>query len=670
MDIKLLQDFIIIFGLASLVNFVFQKIKVPGIVGFLLTGIVVGPYGLGLIHGVHEIEIMAEIGVILLLFTIGMEFSLKSLIQIKRTVFLGGGLQVIFTVAIGALLARAFDVPWNQSVFYGFLIALSSTAVVMKVIQERVEVNSHHGRTSLGILIFQDLIIVPMILLIPILSGENVNLGADISIMLAKTAGIIVFVYLLARFGVPKLLHQVARTQNQELFLLVILLVGLSVAWLTSTLGLSLALGAFMAGLAISESEYSHQAFGRIVPFRDIFTSFFFVSIGMLLNTRFLFDNLFLVVGLSLGIILIKTIITGFVAFFLGLPFRTTVVVGLILSQLGEFSFLLSEMGSEKGLIPDEHYQLFLAVAILSMAMAPFVIMMAPAISKFVIKTLPLPESIVKGKLVPDNPKFDKISNHLVIIGMGLNGHNLARAAKIAAIPYLIVESDPDIVLSEQKKGEPILYGDSSSEHILLEAGVPDAEVVVVVISDPSCTYRTTELIRKLNPKAHIIIRTRYVTDVEDLYKVGADEVIPEEFETAIEIFSRVLNKYLVPRDEIEQRISEIRSDGYELFRIPEKMKEVKVNPISEHLAHMEIASLHVSSLSSVNGKTIKELDLIEQFQIIILAIEKKGEVSAHPRFNTKIIEGDLLIVMGEPEQIACVNKLFREMEEPACTTD
>ena len=571
MEISLLQDFIIIFGLASLVNFVFQKIKVPGIIGFLITGIILGPFGFGLIKGVHEIEIMAEIGVVLPLFTIGMEFSLKNLIQIKRTVFLGGGLQVLLTIGASVLIARLFKIGWGQSVFYGFLVALSSTAIVMKVIQERVEVNSHHGRTSLGILIFQDLIIVPMILLIPILSGESSGILSSIGWMIVKTGAVIVIVLLLARYAVPNMLHQVARTQNQELFLLVILLVGLTVAWTTSKLGLSLALGAFLAGLAISESDYSHQAFGRIVPFRDIFTSFFFVSIGMLLNLNYLINNLVLILLLSLGVIVLKTLVSGFVAFILGLPFKTTVVVGLILSQLGEFSFLLSDIGLSKNLIPAEHYQLFLAVAIITMSFAPFIIMFAPAISGFVTDRVRIPGKYIAGTHTPAPPPTDVLHNHLVIIGMGINGHNVARAARITDIPYVVIETDPDIVVDEQKNGEPIMFGDANDEHILQQAAIERAGVVVSTIADPVTTFGIAEKVRKKNQEAYIIIRTKYLEDVEDLYDLGADEVIPEEFETAVEIFARVLAKYDMPVEEINANTAKLRADHYRVFRTDPK---------------------------------------------------------------------------------------------------
>lgn len=667
MEIAFLQDFIVIFGLASLVNFLFQKINVPGIIGFLLTGIVLGPFGLGLIQGVHEIEIMAEIGVVLLLFSIGMEFSLKSLIQIQRTVFLGGSLQVVLTIGGTVLIARLLNVPWGSGIFYGFLVTLSSTAVVMKVIQERVEVNSHHGKTSLGILVFQDLVIVPMILFVPILAGESGNIAGSIGLMLLKTAGVILIVLLLARYAVPQVLHQVARTKSQELFLVVILLVGLTVAWGTSKLGLSLALGAFLAGLAISESEYSHQAFGRIEPFRDMFTSFFFVSIGMLLNLEYLSEHVLIILILSAGVILLKAIIAGFVAFVLGLPFQTTVVVGLMLSQLGEFSFLLSDLGLEKNLIPAEHYQTFLAVAIISMALAPFIIMFAPALSRLVTEKLRIPDRFVRGTHMPENPELSELVNHLVIVGMGLNGQNVARAAKIAGIPYLIIDSDPDKVMQRQKRGEPIMYGDANVEHILMEARIPSAEVVVLTISDPSSTFRITELVRKMNPKAHVIIRTRYLKDVEDLYELGADEVIPEEFETAVEIFARVLNKYLVPRDVIEQKIAELRADSYGVFRTESEVQSTNLASISHHLSNMEIASLHVLENSSIQGKSIAEVDLMQQYDTIILAINRDHQIIYHPRPDNVFLAEDIVIVMGEPHQVACVNKLFRESAPPSC---
>ncbi len=292
MDIPVLNDIVIIFGLAIAVLFICHRLRVPAVVGFILTGIFVGPYGLGLVKALHEVEMFAEVGVVLLLFTIGIEFSLERLLQIKKSVLVGGSLQVLLTFLATWFIARQFGQSSGEAVFIGFLVALSSTAIVLKLIQERAEVDTPHGRTTLGILIFQDIIIVPMILVTPILAGATGNVWETLFFLLAKGIGIIVLVMVSARWIVPQVLYQIARTRNQELFLLSVIVICLGIAWLTSRVGLSLALGAFLAGLIISESEYSHQALGNILPFRDVFTTFFFVSIGMMLDIGFFSSSL------------------------------------------------------------------------------------------------------------------------------------------------------------------------------------------------------------------------------------------------------------------------------------------------------------------------------------------------------------------------------------------
>jgi len=287
MEIPLLKDLVVIFSLSTIVLYLFHRFRVPAIVGFLLTGIVVGPYGLGLVNAVHQVEVLAEIGVVLLLFTIGIEFSLKSLLQIKRYLLIGGTLQGVLTYGAGFVIARRIGLPVGEAIFLGFLISFSSTAIVLKLLQERAEIDSPHGRTALAILIFQDIIIVPIMLATPLLAGTSSNVLGSVTLSLAKGVGIIVVVFLCAQWLVPKILFHITRTRSRELFMLTVLILCFAVAWLTSNLGLSLALGAFLAGLIISESEYSIQAFSNILPFRDVFTSLFFVSIGMLLNIGF-----------------------------------------------------------------------------------------------------------------------------------------------------------------------------------------------------------------------------------------------------------------------------------------------------------------------------------------------------------------------------------------------
>ena len=318
MELGVLKDIVIIFALSTFVNFIFTRIKVPAIIGYLITGVIAGPHLLALINSPENVEVMAEIGVILLMFTIGLEFSLNHLLNIRRIVFLGGFMQLLLTAGVTLLMARVYQMGWSESVFVGFLTALSSTAVVLKLLQERSELTTQYGKTTVGILIFQDIILIPLLLFTPILGGETANIGNELLMLLLKTTGIIIFIYIGNRWLMPRLLHLIAMTHSQELFLMSILLFCLAVAMLTNELGMSLAFGAFLAGLMISDSEYSHSAFGNLIPFKDVFTSFFFVSIGMLLDLGFVYDHPWLVIATVLLVIVLKTMVAGFTAFSLG----------------------------------------------------------------------------------------------------------------------------------------------------------------------------------------------------------------------------------------------------------------------------------------------------------------------------------------------------------------
>ncbi len=662
MEIPLLKDIVIIFGISIVVIFICHRIRVSVIVGFLLTGILAGPHGLGLVKAVHEVEILAEVGIVLLLLTIGMEFSLKNLLQIKKSVLMGGSLQVLLTLLAGFVIAMQIGQPFGESIFIGFLISLSSTAIVLKLIQERAEVDSPHGRTTLGILIFQDIIIVPMILVTPLLAGATGNLGESLLILMAKGIGIILLVIVSARWIVPQVLYQIARTRSRELFLLSVVVICLTVAWITSSAGLSLALGAFLAGLIISESEYSHQALGNILPLRDVFTSLFFVSIGMLLDVGFLFQQPTLIAIISLGVLALKTIIAGFVTVLLGFPLRIVILVGLALSQVGEFSFILSGTGIEHGLLAGNIYQIFLSVSVLTMAATPFIIAMAPRIADLVSR-LPLPKRLKSGLYPVPGIKVEGKKNHLIIIGFGVNGRNLARAARVGGIPYVIIEMNPETVRSEQAKGEPIYYGDATQEAIFQHANIKDARIIVVAINDPSATRRIAEIVRRLNPKVHLIVRTRYLQEMKPLYELGADEVIPEEFETSVEIFTRVLAKYLIPRDEIERFVAEVRSDGYEMFRSLSK-ESASFSDLTLQLPDVELSMLRVGVRSALAGKSLAQIELRKRYGVTVLAIRRDSQILSNPHGEMQLCANDELFVLGLPDKIARVMSLFHGPEK------
>jgi CPA2 family monovalent cation:H+ antiporter-2 len=653
METLLLNDIVIIFGLAIVVLFIFHRLRLPTVVGFLLTGVFVGPNGLGLISAVHEVEILAEIGVVSLLFTIGIDFSLERLLQTKKSVLLGGSLQVVFTALATFIIAGQLGRTFGEAVFIGFLVALSSTAIVLRLIQERAEVDSPHGRISLGILIFQDIIIVPMILITPLLAGAGggVSLSQSMLVLLAKGAGVILLVIVGAKWIVPLALHQIARTRISELFILSVVMICLGVAWLTSKAGLSLALGAFLAGLIISESEYSHHTLGNILPFRDIFTTFFFVSIGMLLDIGFLFRQPAFIMLIVLSVIVLKAFLAGGVTILLGFPLRTGILVGLALGQIGEFSFILSRVGLDHGLLTGNTYQVFLAVSVLSMAATPFMISLAPRAADIILR-LPVGKKLKAGFCPVPTTKVLEKKDHLVIVGFGVNGRNLARAAKVAGIPYAVIEMNPDTVRSEQAKGEPICYGDATNEPILRHANLDRARIVVVAINDPTGTRRIIEAVRRLNRTVHLIVRTRYLQEMNSLYQLGADEVIPEEFETSVEIFTRVLTRYFIPTDEIEKLTAEARANGYRMLRSSPKVS-ASLSDLRVRLRDVDISAFRISPGSSLIGKTLAQIELRERYQICAVAIDRESEMLSNPGADTLLQSGDVLYLLGSSVKIS-----------------
>lgn len=659
MGMPLLSDIVIIFGLSIMVLFIFSRLRIPAIVGFLLTGVLAGPYGLGLIKAIHEVEVLAEVGVVLLLFTIGMEFSLKALLRIRKSILLGGSLQVLLTILVTfALASQQIGRTFGESLFIGFLVCLSSTAIVLKLLQEKAEMDSPHGQTSLAILIFQDLIVIPMMLFTPLLAGMGGDIGQSLLILFAKGAGVIVLVIVSAKWIVPQLLYQIARTRSRELFLLTVVVLCFAIAWLTSSVGLSLALGAFLAGLIISESEYSYQALGNILPFRDVFTSFFFVSVGMLLDVGFLVESLPSVLTIVLIILTLKTITAGFTTVLLGFPLRTALLVGLTLAQVGEFSFILARSGLKEGLLGGEIYQLFLAVSVLTMAVTPFISAVAPYVTDSVMR-LPVPSRLKSGLYPLEREKSASKNDHLVIIGFGVSGRNLSRAAAVAGIPHVIVDMNPETVREERNSGKPIFYGDSTQETVLHHAGIEAARVVVVAISDAAATRRTVEIVRRLNPKIQVVARTRFLKEVKPLYDLGANEVVPEEFETSVEIFTRVLKKYLIPRDEIEKLIYEVRSDGYQMFRSISK-DSLSLSDLTLSLPDIEISTLRVCEGSPVDGKSLAQVELRKKYGVSILAIRRDERILSNPDADMHLSGNDVVVALGGPDKIAAVIELFR----------
>ncbi|HNQ30055.1 MAG: Calcium-gated potassium channel MthK [Methanoregulaceae archaeon PtaB.Bin009] len=646
-----LFDILIVLGLSILVLFLGNKFRVPGIVGFILAGMLAGPYGLGLIQDQEIIQFLAEIGVIFLLFSIGMQFSFRTLYHMKKIVLLGGALQVGFTILVTAGLAYMLGFPLPSAIFLGFLICHTSTTITLRVFQDRGELDSPHSRTTLGISLFQDLMSVPMILLLPALSGHDIQPGEfAITVEVALVASLVLMLVLLF-YLLPRLMDTITRTRSQELFLLTILFVCLAITWITSSIGLSLALGAFLAGLLLAETPYFHQAFATILPFRDIFTSFFFISIGMLLNAHILITHPLIVLGLIAGAIILKAVIAGLSSLSLGQSLRTSVLAGIALANIGEFSFVLILAGMEFAFLSDFSTQVFLTVAVWTMALSPFLISAGPRISGWICD-LPLPQRIKAGSEPPPGTLPATHRDHLVIVGFGPNGRNLARVAEMEGIPYIVIDMNPDTVAEERKKGLPIFFGDAANPSILDHAGIEHARVLAIVTNDPFSSRTITAMAREMNPGIHILIRTRFLRDIDQLREIGADEVIVDEFETSIELISRVMKKYLAPRVTIDRATSRIREDMYRVFRQPPSDRGI-FSEIALRIPQVEVQTFQVAERSPVAGHTLRELKVRTEFGVSVIAIGRNEDTIPNPDGEFRVDAGDRLVVIGKPDQLA-----------------
>lgn len=651
-EMPMLSDIVWIFGLATLVIWGFMKLKIPTIIGFLFTGALAGPYGLSLVTASTTVEVLSEIGVILLLFVIGMEFSLKSLMSIKKAVFIGGALQVTLTIGASTLIAYYLGFDWNIAVFIGFLFSLSSTAIVLKLLQEAGQVNTIPGRTTLAILIFQDVVIVPLMLFTPMLAGETDNVAMSLLFLALKGAGVVFLTLIAAKYLIPRVLFMIAKTRNEELFLLSIIVICFAVAFLTSLLGLSLGLGAFLAGLIISESDYSHHATGKILPFREVFLSFFFVSVGMLFDITFLYQHILLILGFTLLTFLVKFIMTSIAVRAIGQNFKDAFMVGFSIFQVGEFSLLLAKEGLRYDLLDPETYQYFLAISILTMAATPFILDRRESLACGILK-IPLPERInnrFTKKTAPMAELDEELKDHLIIIGYGLNGKNLSRAAKSANIPYTIVEMNPITVKEESIKGEPIIFGDAANSAILEHVHINKARVVVIAISNPDATKRIISNIRHLTQNPYIIVRTRFVTEIEENINLGADEVIPEEFETSIEIFTRVLEKYLVSKHDVEEFTEEVRAHNYEMFT---KLAAPGPSRFKINLPDINLVGFKVEKDSGDYINTpFKDAKIREKLGVNVVAIKRDGKTISELDPGMKLKLGDMVYVVGNTDSL------------------
>jgi CPA2 family monovalent cation:H+ antiporter-2 len=593
------------------------------------------------------VELLAEIGVVLLLFTVGLEFSLGQLVGLWRTIVGAGTGQLVLTIGATAALASLYVPGSAKPIFFGFLMAMSSTAIVLRLLGDRGESEAPVGRICLAVLLFQDLCIVPLTLLVPVLAGQSAG-GSDLLWKSVTGVVVVAAVLIAARYVVPHLLLSVVRTRSRELFLILLILLCLGTAYATSVAGLSLALGAFLAGLAVSQSEYSHQALAEAAPFRDAFGALFFISIGMLMDAGFVVSNAPVVAALVVLVVTVKLVASAVPVLLLGYPSRVALAAGFSLAQIGEFSFVLAHVGMKFGLLGDYDYQAFLSASAVTMLLTPLLMGGGHRLSVRVsgIHRL-VPWRVPGAMLLEPEPELE---DHVIIVGYGLNGRNVAHTLRAMEIPYTVLELNPDTVRRARAEGEPIHYGDCSRYETLAAVGIERARVLVIAIPEPSSIRAAVARARAKNSHLYIIVRTRFVSEVEDLRKLGADEVIPEEFETSVEIFSRVLARYQVPDNVISRCVDQIRDGMYHMLRAPSVRSDwASLSSAVGRGVHTRTVLLDDDSAGV--GKSLVDLGVRQRTGVLVAAIHRESETLVNPPPETILKRGDTLLLLGQTEE-------------------
>ncbi len=643
----LVKDIIIILLFSLPVIYFFKKLRLSTIAGFLITGMIIGPSGFGIIDNGDGIEVLAELGIILLMFTIGLEFSLDSLARMKKLFFVAGNIQVFGTIAVVAAILSIFGFSIRLGIFAGMLVSLSSTAIVLKILKDKSLLDSLHGRTSAGILIYQDLTIILMLLVLPLLNPkETAEVGTIITKLLFS--GLIITATIIAsKLLLPQIMYQLSKMRLREVFTAGMAALILGVAFITHSLELSFSIGAFIAGFIISDTDFSQEINAEITPFKDIFNSIFFVSVGMLVNSAFLFENLGITLLALILVLAVKAGIIFIAVRALGYPSRTLLFTSLALCQVGEFSFVLAKSGLEIGLISNEYFNLFLASSIFTMIITPFLIEAANPLSE----RFRLPSE--GSDFTPDT----KLKNHVIIVGYGLNGKNLANVLRETGIPYCILEVNPETVRKYKNEEPSIYFGDSTRRDILEGVNISSANVIVFAISDPDATRAGLRLAKTLNKSIYAIVRTRYVNDIKHLLKLGADFVIPEEYETSLQIFARVLEKYHIPVNVILKQLAIFRLGSYEMMR--GDTKGIPSYQLNELLAKGLTETFYVDEHCICCNKSLKELDLRIATGATVITIIRGNEVINNPSGDTVLLAGDTLVINGTHQSVSAAVELL-----------
>jgi CPA2 family monovalent cation:H+ antiporter-2 len=650
--LPLLDELAIVTLIAVLVMVTLSKFKMPTVAGLLLTGALLGPAGFGVSTSAESIEVLAEIGVVFLLFTIGLEFSLSRLKVIFKQVLVGGILQVGLTTLAIALLAIFFDQPLKKGIFYGFVFALSSTAIVLRALTERGELDAPHGKFIVGTLIFQDLCVVPMVLIVPLLSAsaDTSSIWIDLSLALIKATVVVVVMISISSLIVPKLLKWVDSSRSNEVFLLAIIGICIGTAWITSLAGLSLALGAFLGGVVVADTDYRHRALGDILPLRDTFVSIFFFSLGMIFDIKVLFQYPLMTLGLLFAFIFLKGFIATFAAMSMHFPSRAAWLAGVGLAQFGEFGFVLTKLAQANDVIDVQEAKPLLTAGILSMFFTPLLVRLAPHMTSGEKLLAPL-EKLMGIQSVNEIEETSlAYHQHIIIIGFGLAGQAVANALKSQQIEHLILELNINNVKKGKEQGFPIYYGDATSAEALHHAHLEHAKAVVVLINDPLANQRIIHTIKRLVPNMHILTRTRYILDRQGLYDLGAKDVVVEEIEGTTEIVAKLLRRLAKPRNLIDDQVRLIRKSTQETDKkstLPRsKLSEIKA------LEEMKIESVVVLENSPALGKSLAELALRSKSNASVIGIIRHQNLLDHVDAHLSFEVNDIIYLAGRGDAL------------------
>ncbi|TMO03704.1 monovalent cation:proton antiporter-2 (CPA2) family protein [Pseudoalteromonas sp. S558] len=638
-----------IFGLlvaAVLLVWFFKRIGLPPILAYLATGVLAGSHGIGWMAQTHEIDFVAELGIVFLLFSLGLEFSISRLMAMRNIVFGLGSLQVVVTSFVFIITLYSLSFSLLTSFTIGVIMALSSTAVVVKLLKETGELNQRRGQLAIGMLLFQDIAVVPLLIILPLLAtSDSQSISWALAFALSKGAFVCLLLWAIGKWVLPKVFNEIALVRTDELFVLTTLLVALFAALLTYMFGLSMALGAFLAGMMLGESHYRHQLEADIRPFRDILMGLFFVTVGMQLDILYVLSNSLFIIGALLGLLILKIAVVAISAQLMGERKQDALACAIMLWQMGEFGFVLIALGSQQQLLTSEQASFLIALGVLSMAFTPFLIDKTP----FILKRLGVLDRAIMAW--ESEPKSSTLySNHVVICGFSRVGQTIARFLKPEAIEYVAIESNPILVQEGKAAGEPVIYGHVKQKDILKCAGVERARLVIITFTEFEQTQVVIDAIKQIAPEVKILIRTRDDSQLEKLKELGVTEVVPETLEASLMLVSHVLSMSGVPMSRIVRRVSKERRNRYQFLQRFFTGEHIDGDEnSSDRLEYLHVIALPDKAYA-VN-KSISELNLAKR-KVSIKALRRQDREIDAPSDQTLLLANDILVLQGKPRRV------------------